>query len=66
MATQLRVRVRRERVHLHQVGDEARCHLRQGVKTVEEPALLIGNVAQQERPLLAGEPGSLVRGPEQW
>ena len=47
-ATQLRVGVRRKRVRLNQVGDEA----------VEKPAPLIGDVAQLERPLRASEPGS--------
>jgi hypothetical protein len=61
---QLRVGVRRKRVHLHQVGDEAHCRLQQGVKTVEEPARLVGDVAQPERPLSAGKPGPRIRSPE--
>jgi hypothetical protein len=60
---QLCVGVRRKRVRLHQVGDEAHCRLRQGVKAVEESALL-GDVAQPERPLRAGEPRLWVRRPE--
>ena len=63
-ATQLRVRVRRKRVRLNQVGDEAHCRLREGVETVEKPAPLIGDVAQLERPLRASEPGPRVRSPE--
>jgi hypothetical protein len=63
-AAQLRVGVLRKRVRFNQVGDEAYCRLRQGVEAVEEPAPLIGNVAQLERPLRTSEPGPQVRGPE--
>ncbi len=34
------------------------------MKTVEEPALLVGDVAQPECPLRSGEPSSRIRGPE--
>jgi hypothetical protein len=50
-AAQLRVGVLRKRVRFHQVGDEANRRLRQGVETAEEPAPLIGDVAQLEHPL---------------
>ncbi len=63
-AAQLRVGVLRKRVRLYQVGDEADRRLGQGVETVEEPAPLVSDVAQLERPLRACEPGSRVRGPE--
>ena len=63
-ATQLRVGVRRKRVRLNQVGDEAHCRLQQGVETVEKPAPLIGDVAQLKRPLRTGELGPQVRSPE--
>ncbi len=63
-AAQLRVGVLRERVRFNQVGDEAHRRLRQGVKTVEKPAPLIGDVTQLERPLRASEPGPRVRSPE--
>jgi hypothetical protein len=36
------------------------------VEAVEEPALLIGDVAQLKRPLRTGEPGARVRGPVRW
>ena len=63
-AAQHRVGVLRKRVRFNQVGDEAYRSLRQGVETVEEPAPLIGDVAQLERPLRTSEPGPRVRGPE--
>ncbi len=63
-AAQLRVGVLRKRVRFNQVGDEAYRRLWQGMETVEEPAPLIGDVAQLERPLRASEPGPWVRGPE--
>ncbi len=63
-AAQLRVGVLRKRVRLDQVGDEAHRRLRQGVETVEEPASLIGDVAQLKRPLRASKPGPRVRSPE--
>jgi hypothetical protein len=64
MTAQLCIGVCRKRVRFHQVGDEADCRLWQGVEAVEETALLIGNVAQPERPLRAGKPGPRIRGPE--
>ncbi len=63
-AAQLHVGVLRKRVRFNQVGDEAYLRIRQGVETVEEPAPLISDVAQLERPLRASEPGPRVRGPE--
>ncbi len=63
-AAQLRVGIRLKRVRLHQVGDEAHCRLRKGMKTVEKPALLVGDVAQPERPLRAGKPGPRIRRPK--
>ncbi len=63
-AAQLRVGVLRKRVRFNQVSDEAYRSLRQGVETVEEPAPLIGDVAQLECPLRASEPSPRVRGPE--
>ena len=33
-------------------------------EAVEKPALLVGDVAQPERPLRAGKPGPRIRGPE--
>ena len=63
-AAQLRVGILRERIRLHQVGDEADRRLGQRVETVEKTAPLVGDVAQLESPLRACEPGSRVRGPK--
>ncbi len=49
-AAQLGVGILWKRVRFNQVGDEAYRSLRQGVETVEEPAPLIGDVAQLEGP----------------
>ncbi len=44
------VRVRLERVGLHQVSDQADRRLWEGVQTIVEFRLLVSNVAQLERP----------------
>jgi hypothetical protein len=63
----LLVQVRRERIGLHQVGDAADRRLWESVQAVVKPGLLVSDVAQQECPLRAfepGPPGLQIGGPE--
>jgi hypothetical protein len=61
-----RVRFLRQRVRLHQIGDEDNGRLRQGPETVVELGRFVSDATGQKFALHSGEPGPQVRLPEQW